>query len=883
MRFFKVTLAILLVIVITLSSVFYARSSVVTSLVNDYLTQYNSAISCIDFTVNADFDLVIAKLCIDSPYADLELLGILIEWQFEPSYLTVDKVVEAISAIKVTSVDVRAKAEIALTSSTTQSPTQLNELPKSIRQFMQDIADYTVPVAINIDTFSYQPFIVDSDIGADEARKSYKGKLSANTETISLSLTNPKQAQLLSLDLARTGADFTANISTDLTKLRQFLKLHQSALPSAVVAQLVNADNKGWSVKGAFSSQIDWHKQTLNMKNILSNLSVRTKQGFAQTGAMQLDATLAWQLSLVDEHLHIDFANDSAVKLIVDQQNLTGFLSAQVNDKQLKTLFADNAMNRVTIAPLGSIKIDFNQQSIISDGITLASSNLAQPVILSFNDIALNYTDEATLAINLHKTKFALVGQVKVGQLQSYSEKPVKLKLVGEIEQQSDVWQLKLGNKTAIEISQLSLPTNQLQQEESKAQAKSPANSQLRAKSLISHWQGTVAIAKSSSQSQGGNNSGVTFDLEINNQLKELNIAKVMQVNALELNSRLSGSIDNIAINTEVIVDHLPLASVKLTGDILHPELEVSANDILLTDLLALKLKPPVELQLIDGTLSYHISTQLKNNKDLIANPIKLTLSVQDVTGEIDGTWLQGLNWQQKFILQNGQLKSLVADVKGNTKAVPNLTIAKVETATPITGLSTRTLIDFSQGNITVVAKDIHGNLLGGYFDIVQVQWPFSKDSAMNVKLTEIDLEKLLELDKKQGIVVTGKVSGLLPIYYDGEHLLVKEGSLYNVSDGLIQVFNNPAVEELKASSTELKLAFSALENLHYHHLTSEVSMADDGYMLLVTEIKGRNPDLDNEVNLNLNLSYDLLGLLESFNITEHFESKVIKGLQKKN
>ena len=81
--------------------------------------------------------------------------------------------------------------------------------------------------------------------------------------------------------------------------------------------------------------------------------------------------------------------------------------------------------------------------------------------------------------------------------------------------------------------------------------------------------------------------------------------------------------------------------------------------------------------------------------------------------------------------------------------------------------------------------------------------------------------------------------------------------------------------------TTELKLAFDALENLHYHHLSSEVSMIDDGYMLLVTEIKGRNPDLDNEVNLNLNLSYDLLGLLESLNITEHFESKVLESLQK--
>ena len=879
MRFFKVTLAIFLVIFITLSSVFYARSSVVTSLVNDYLTQYNSAISCIDFTVNADFDLVISHLCIDSPYADLELLGILIEWQFEPSYLTVDKVVEAISAIKITSVDVRAKAEVTLKSSTTQSPKQLNELPNSIRQFMQDIADYTVPVAINIDTFSYQPFVADSDIGADEVRQNYKGKLSVNTQKIYLSLTNAKQAPLLSLDLARTGADFTVNISTDLSKLRQFIKLHQSVLPSAVVAQLVNADNKAWSVKGAFSSQIDWHKQTFNMTNTLSHFSFQTEQGFAQLGAVEIDATLAWQLSLAGEKLHIDFANDSAVKLIVDQQMLTDFLSAQENDKQLKALLTDNVMNRVTITPLGSIKIDFNQQSIISDGITLASSNLAEPVILSFNDIGLNYTDEATLAINLHKTKFSLTGQAKVGQLQLYSEQPVKLYIVGEIEQQSDFWQVKIAQETAIELTQLSLPENPLQQAKLKGQGKAKA----RAQSLISHWQGSVAIAKNETQSQDGNNSGVTFELAINNQLKQLNIEKVMQVNVLELNSKLSGSIDNIAINTEVIVDQLALASVKLTGNLLHPNLEVSAKDVLITDLLALNIKAPIELQLIDGTLSYHFSGQLKNNTELMANPILLALSVKDVTGEVDGTWLQDLNWQQEFSLQYGQVKSLMVDVKGNAKAVNNLSIAKVETATPITDLSTNIWIDFSQKKIRVVAKNIHGNLLGGRFAIAEAQWPFSKDSAMNVKLTEIDLEKLLELDKKQGIVVTGKVSGLLPIYYDGQHLLVKEGSLHNVSDGLIQVFNNPAVEELKAGSTELKLAFSALENLHYHHLTSEVSMADDGYMLLVTEIKGRNPDLDNEVNLNLNLSYDLLGLLESFNITEHFESKVIKGLTNKN
>jgi hypothetical protein len=76
-------------------------------------------------------------------------------------------------------------------------------------------------------------------------------------------------------------------------------------------------------------------------------------------------------------------------------------------------------------------------------------------------------------------------------------------------------------------------------------------------------------------------------------------------------------------------------------------------------------------------------------------------------------------------------------------------------------------------------------------------------------------------------------------------------------------------------------LAFEALQNLHYHQLSSAVSMADDGYMLLETVIKGRNPDIDNDVNLNLNLSYDLLGLLESMSITQRFEESIIKGLQK--
>jgi hypothetical protein len=129
--------------------------------------------------------------------------------------------------------------------------------------------------------------------------------------------------------------------------------------------------------------------------------------------------------------------------------------------------------------------------------------------------------------------------------------------------------------------------------------------------------------------------------------------------------------------------------------------------------------------------------------------------------------------------------------------------------------------------------------------------------------------------------VVTGNISGQIPVTFDGEKYIIENGELYNINNGLIQVRDNPAVAELKANNTELQLAFEALQNLHYHQLSSAVSMADDGYMLLETVIKGRNPDIDNDVNLNLNLSYDLLGLLESMSITQRFEESIIKGLQK--
>ena len=888
MRLFKFALAICLVFIITLSAVFYSRSSVVISVVNNYLAQYNSALTCINFEVNNNLDLLINRLCIDSPYAEIELIDSLVQWRFEPSKIDVDNISDAISAINIAVATVRAKSDVQFPENSTSSNVNLSELPTLIRKEFHDLALLSIPLDVDIQTFTYQAF---NSKKAPE-KQTYQGQFLLHAQQLEFSLANAKHESVLALALNRSGDDISASLATDLAELRPFLVRHQTALPQSLSTLLLN---DSWSAVGKLNCQLDWHQQTLNVTNQMTDFSFEASQDFSSLGPIKLATTLSWQTALVGEKLQFDFTHQDNLKhvktndnqdyqgnnieLAFNEERLIELLTAQAVDKQIINVLKDNAITTLHVKPLASLIFDFSQQRLTSGGINISGSNLHGPITLSLSDLLFNYGDALDSPPNLQAANFSFKGQASIAQLQPYSRQPATLTIVGEIEQGNDSWQLTFAQGTTVELAKLSLPSNKSEKIAPEKSQQSKPNTQLRMQSLTSYWQGKVLIAKNDNQQQPKNSEDVTFALDVESQIKQLNYPNIVKVDELKLTTKLSGNIAELLLKTEVIADDIPIATAILTGDLHHPSVIVSAQDILLTDLLALKLKIPVELKLIDGNIDYQLIGQLKNSEALFANPMILELTVQDVTGEVDGTWLQELNWQQKLTLQHGEIQS----IPDQTTASSNLTIAKIETATAIEQFSASASIDISQGSIKLLADRIRGNVLGGRFDIPQVQWPFRKDLPVKVALTKIDLEKLLELDQKQGIVVTGRVSGLLPIHYDGDNFIIDGGSLKNVGDGIIQVYNNPAVEELKASSTELKLAFSALENLHYHHLSSEVSMADDGYMLLDTAIKGRNPDLDNDVNLNLNLSYDLLGLIESLNITENFESKIIKGLQKKN
>ena len=279
MRLFKFALAICLVFVITLSAVFYSRSSVVISVVNNYLAQYNSALTCIDFEVNNNLDLLINRLCIDSPYAEIELIDSLVKWRFEPSKIDVDNISDAISAINIAVATVRAKSDVQFPENSRSSNVNLSELPTLIRKELHDFSLLSIPLDIDIQTFTYQAF----NSKKSPENQIYQGQFLHHAQQLEFSLANAKHESVLALALNRSGDDISASLATDLAELRPFLVRHQTALPQSLSTLLLN---DSWSAVGKLNSQLDWHQQTLNVTNQMTDFSFEASQDFSSLGRL---------------------------------------------------------------------------------------------------------------------------------------------------------------------------------------------------------------------------------------------------------------------------------------------------------------------------------------------------------------------------------------------------------------------------------------------------------------------------------------------------------------------------------------------------------------------------------------------------------------------
>ena len=133
-----------------------------------------------------------------------------------------------------------------------------------------------------------------------------------------------------------------------------------------------------------------------------------------------------------------------------------------------------------------------------------------------------------------------------------------------------------------------------------------------------------------------------------------------------------------------------------------------------------------------------------------------------------------------------------------------------------------------------------------------------------------------------EGLDVSGRINGNIPVRHDRSGFSVADGSLANAGAGGV-IHYQPSSEALK-SSPYSEYVLQALEDYRYHNLVASISYKPDGTLLAGLQLQGKSPKLETSrpVHLNLQAEQNLLSLLKSLQYSQGLTSELNRRVQER-
>ncbi|MEM5533835.1 YdbH domain-containing protein [Pseudoalteromonas arctica] len=174
----------------------------------------------------------------------------------------------------------------------------------------------------------------------------------------------------------------------------------------------------------------------------------------------------------------------------------------------------------------------------------------------------------------------------------------------------------------------------------------------------------------------------------------------------------------------------------------------------------------------------------------------------------------------------------------------------------------------------TALINDVKGSVFGGEFslDTYTIGKP---NQVANVKFENIDASKLVTLDDKSGIVLTGRLAGSLPVHFDSGKIEIIDGSLFSQGTGNLKITNNAAFDSVMQQQQELQPVLGLLTNLDIQKLNSSVALKNDGWLKLGVNLQGYNKQEQQQVNFNYNHEENVFTLLRALRLSDEITQKV--------
>ncbi|MEL0640476.1 YdbH domain-containing protein [Pseudoalteromonas aliena] len=174
----------------------------------------------------------------------------------------------------------------------------------------------------------------------------------------------------------------------------------------------------------------------------------------------------------------------------------------------------------------------------------------------------------------------------------------------------------------------------------------------------------------------------------------------------------------------------------------------------------------------------------------------------------------------------------------------------------------------------SALVNDITGDVFGGEFSLDTYTLGQSNQVA-NVKFENIDASKLVTLDDKSGIVLTGRLAGALPVHFNNGEIEIIDGSLFSQGTGNLKITNNAAFDSVMQQQQELQPVLGLLTNLDIQKLDSSVALKNDGWLKLGVNLQGYNKAEQQQVNFNYNHEENIFTLLRALRLSDEITQKV--------
>jgi hypothetical protein len=201
------------------------------------------------------------------------------------------------------------------------------------------------------------------------------------------------------------------------------------------------------------------------------------------------------------------------------------------------------------------------------------------------------------------------------------------------------------------------------------------------------------------------------------------------------------------------------------------------------------------------------------------------------------------------------------------------LSIERLELAGDIDLRNIRAELEIEDVNRFEV-KNLYAEVFDGRVELDSLQYSEDGIADTTLRLSQVDLGKLLAYVDVDGLRGSGTLDITLPIGSDKTGLHVKNGLFTSSGNGLLAYTK----EGMAGSNIGLK----ALENFQYKSLSGTIDYQSDGAYLMSVRLEGSNPDLysGHAVVFNLNINGVLPELFEAMFMTGSFEESILKQIK---